>query len=77
MRLEEKVPVLGKCLKKKDTQHRFYKSTTENRSFFKKEQIYIIRKKKEINDVIFIGYEIDSEKIVQERFQGQELYALN
>ena len=40
----EKVLVLAKRLKKKDAPGRLYKSTTENMSFFNREQIFIVRK---------------------------------
>ena len=43
--------VLAECLKKKDAPGRLYKSTTENKLFFNKDEICVIQKMvKNIND---------------------------
>ena len=45
LNLGEKVFVLAVRLKKKDASGRLYKSTTQNKTFFSKNKIYIIKKK--------------------------------
>ena len=64
--------MLAERLKKKDAPGRFFKTTTENRPFFKKDQISVIRKRTKINNVFYnwISFK-DSNKIIQERFQRQ------
>ena len=44
LEIGEKVLVLAERLKKKDTPGTLHKSTTENMSFFNREQIFIVRK---------------------------------
>ena len=44
LEIGEKVLVLAERLKKKDAPGTLYKSTTENMSFFNREQIFIVRK---------------------------------
>ena len=44
MTIGEKVLVLAKRLRKKDAPGNLYKSTTENISFFNREEIFIVRK---------------------------------
>ena len=44
LNIGEKVLVLAERLKKKDAPGRLYKSTTQNRSFFNKEKIFIMKK---------------------------------
>ena len=38
-------------LKKKDARKKFYKSTTQNKPFCNKEQLYIIRKRKKLGSL--------------------------
>lgn len=45
----EKVLVLAECTSKEDALGEFYKSTTENRYFFRREQVYVIRKRTKTN----------------------------
>ena len=42
--VSEKVLALAEILREKDTPGNLYKSTTENMSFFNREQIFIVRK---------------------------------
>ena len=44
LNIDKKVLVLTERLKKKDSPGRLYKSTRQNRSFFNKEKIFIIKK---------------------------------
>ena len=44
LEIGEKVLVLAERLKKKDAPGTLYESTTENMSFFNREQIFIVRK---------------------------------
>ena len=44
LNIGEKVLVLAERLKKKDAPGRLYKSTTQNRSFFNKDRIFILKK---------------------------------
>ena len=40
-------------LKKKDAQGKFYKSSTQNKSFFNNKQLFTIRKRKKIKHVCY------------------------
>ena len=75
----EKVLVLAERLKKKDEPGRLYKSTTQNKAFFNKNKIYIIRKrvKTTFNDWYYWVSEENSEITNKFRYLRQELYALN
>ena len=44
LRIGEKVLVSAERLKKKDAQDNLYKSTTENISFFNREQVFMMKK---------------------------------
>ena len=46
----EKIPVLAKRLKKKDAPGFLYKSTTENKPFLNKDQLFVIRKRVPIDN---------------------------
>ena len=79
LNIGEKVLVLSERLKKKDAPGKLYKATTQNKSFFNKNKIFIVKKRiKTLND----GWnywlaEEKSNKINKFRFVRQELYALN
>ena len=49
----EKVLVLSERIKKKDAPGKLYKSTTQNKSFFNKDRIFIV--KKELKQYLMIG----------------------
>ena len=49
----EKVLILAERVRKKDAPGIFYKSTMENRSFFREDQVYVIRKRTKINDIFY------------------------
>ena len=73
----EKVLVLAQRLRKKDAPGNLYKSTTENISFFNREEIFIVRKilSKEDSYNYWISKMADGE-IINKRFLQQELFAL-
>ena len=73
----EKVLVLAERPRKKDAQGNLYKSTTENISFFNREEIFIVRKVllKEDSYNYWISETADGE-IINKRFLRQELFAL-
>ena len=73
----EKVLVLAERLRKKDAPGNLHKSTTENISFYKREEIFIVRKVllKEDSYNYWISETADGE-IINKRFLRQELFAL-
>ena len=73
----KKVLALAERLKKKDAPGNLYKSTTENMSFFNREQIFILRKVVPWDDSLdyWISKTEDSE-IIDKWFLRQELFAL-
>ena len=73
----EKVSVLAERLRKKDAPGNLYKSTTENISFFNREEIFIVRKVllQENSYNYWISKTADGE-IINKRFLRQELFAL-
>ena len=75
----EKVLVLAERLKKKDVPGRLYKSTTQNKTFFNKNKIYIIKKrvKTTSNEWYYWVAEENSEITNKFRYLRQELYAIN
>ena len=75
----EKVLVLSERLKKKDAPGKLYKPTTQNKSFFNKDKIFIVKKRvKTLTDSLYYWVaEENSTKINKFRFVRQELYALD
>ena len=75
----EKVLILAERIKKKDTSGKLYKPTTQNKSFFNKDKIFIVKKrvKTKSNDWYYWVAEEKSDKINKFRFVRQELYALD
>ena len=73
----EKVLALAERLRNKDTSGNLHKSTTENMSFFNREQIFIVRKVVPRDDShnYWISKTEDGENI-DKRFLRQELFAL-
>ena len=69
---------LAERLKKKDAPSNLYKSTTENISFFNREQVFVVRKIVKIpsNYHYWISKEGD-DKVLDKRFLRQKLFALN
>ena len=75
----EKVLVLAERLKKKDAPGKLYKSTTQNKTFFNKNKIFIIKKRVQTtsNHWYYWLVEENSETTNKFRYLRQELYALN
>ena len=74
----ERVLILASRLKKKDAPGALYKSTTENKPFFSKKQVYIVKKIVEVAGIFM--YWISEEgknQIMPNRFFREELFALN
>ena len=73
-----KVLVLAERLKKKDAPGNLHKSTTENISFFNREQVFIVRKIVKISNIYHYWISKEGEdKVIDKCFLRQELYALN
>ena len=77
LEIGEKVFVLPEHLEKKDAPGKFYKSSTENKTFFNRDRIFVIVNRSKINDQGFIYWIKESNKKINGRFLRQELYALN
>ena len=79
LNIGERVLVLSERLKKKDAPGKLYKATTQNKSFFNKNKIFLVKKNiKTLNDGWYYWLaEEKSNKINKFRFVKQELYALN
>ena len=73
----ERVYILASRLKKKDAPGLLYKSTTENKSFFSKKTIYIVRKVLKINNSWNYWISEEGKDIISNRFFREELFALN
>ena len=74
----EKVLILAQRIKKKDAPGKLYKLTTQNKSFFNKDKIFIVKKRVKTisNDWYYWVAEGKSDKINKFRFVRQEFYAL-
>ena len=77
LEIGEKVFVLSEHLKKKDAPGKFYKSSTENKTFFNRDRIFTIVNRSKINDQGFIYWIKESNKKINGRFLRHKLYALN
>ena len=78
LRIGERVLVLASRLKKKDAPGVLYKSTTENKPYFSRKQVYVV--KKIVNVGKTYNYWISEEgedQVIPNRFFRQELFALN
>ena len=74
----ERVLILASRLKKKDAPGVLYKSTTENKPFFSKKQVYVIRKIVKITDIFHSWIsEEGKNQIIPNRFFREELFALS
>lgn len=75
----EFVFVSAERLEEKDTLGRFFKSTTKVRSFFNKEEIFVITKRIKYSDDTYY-YQVkrkDSENTLKVRFLSKELFTKN
>ena len=74
----ERVLILASRLKKRDAPGVLYKSTTENKPFFSRKQVYVVRKVLQVADTYMYWISKEGqEKIIPNRFFRQELFALN
>ena len=78
LHVSDRVLILASRLKKKDAPGVLYKSTTENKPYFSRKQVYVIKKVVKIGNTY--NYWISEEgkdQIIPNRFFRQELFALN
>ena len=73
--ISEKVYILAERIKKKSASEKFYKQPVQNISYFNKEKIYKIRKKKLIDGIRYHWVK-SSLTDLPKRFQRSELFAL-
>ena len=74
----ERVLILASRLKKKDAPGVLFKSTTENKPFFSRKQVYVVKKIVKIDNTF--SYWISKERedqLIPNRFLREELFALN
>ena len=78
MTVGEKVLVLAERLRKKDATGNLYKSTTENMPFFNRNEVFIVKKFVRTDDTYYywISKTTDGDKLIDNRFLRQELFAL-
>ena len=73
----ERVLVLSERLKKKDAPGKLYKASTQNKTFYNKNRIFIIRKRlKSLDNVWYYWFSEANKEIISNRFIRQELFAL-
>ena len=72
----EKVYVLAERIKRKSAPGKFYKQAVQNISYFNKEQIYTIRKKRLMNGIKYYWVKSSTLTDLPKRFQRSELFAL-
>ena len=76
--ISERVLILASRLKKKDAPGVLFKSTTENKPFFSRKQVYIVKKIVKIdNSYSYWLSEEQKDEIIPNRFFREELFALN
>ena len=77
LNIGEMVLVLSERLKKKDVPGKLYKASTQNKTFYNKDKVFIIRKRlKSLDNVWYYWISEANKKIIGSRFKGQELFAL-
>ena len=74
----ERVLILASRLKKKDAPGVLYKSTTENKPYFSRKQVYVVKKIVKIADSYsyWISAAGDNQQLIPNRFLREELFAL-
>ena len=73
----ERVLVLSERLKKKDAPGKLYKASTQNKTFYNKNRIFIIRKRlKSLDNVWYYWLSEANKEIISNRFIRQELFAV-
>ena len=74
----ERVLILASRLKKKDAPGVLYKSTTENKPFFSRKQVYVIKKVVKVaNSYMYWISAEGKNQVIPNRFFREELFALN
>ena len=74
----KRVLILASRLKKKDAPGVLFKSTTENKPFFSRKQVYVLKKIVKVTDTFnYWISEEDKNQIIPNRFFREELFALN
>ena len=69
LELREQVLVLTERLKEKDTPGKFYKSSTQNKSYFNKDEIFVVTKKEKIgNKYVYWLRNTKINKFIKNRF---------
>ena len=77
LNIGEMVLVLSERFKKKDAPGKLYKASTQNKTFYNKDKVFIIRKRlKSLDNVWYYWISEANKKIIGSRFKGQELFAL-
>ena len=71
----ERVYVLAERIKKKSAPGKFYKETVQNITYFNKETIYIVRKRKRIDNINYYWIKCLLSDL-KKRFLRSELFAL-
>ena len=71
----QRVYVLAERIKKKSALGKFYKETVQNISYFNKETIYTVRKRKRINNINYYWIKTPLSDL-KRRFLRSELFAL-
>ena len=78
LEIGERVLILASRLRKKDAPGVLYKSSTENKPFFSRKQVYIVKKRVKIdNSYNYWIAEEQKDEIIPNRFFREELFALN
>ena len=77
LNIGERVLVLSERLKKKDAPGKLYKASTQNKTFYNKNRVFIIRKRlKSLENAWYYWLSEANKEIISNRFIRQELFAL-
>ena len=77
LEVREEVLVLTSRLQKKDLPGKFYKSSVDNKSYFSKEEIFLITNRQEIDEKYFCWLKSSrTDKKSKYRLQREEILAL-
>ena len=77
LNIGERVLVLSERLKKKYAPGKLYKASTQNKTFYNKNRVFIIRKRlKSLDNVWYYWLSEANKEIISNRFIRQELFAL-
>ena len=73
----ERVYVLAERIRKKCTPGKFYKQSVQNVSYFNKDMVFVIRKKKNVGDITYYWVrDMKNNKNMTKRFLRSEIFAL-